>query len=125
MGTIATTTIRERDITIKSIEGSVSFQELKQWVSEFYSERVTRNTIWDFSGATIVDLRSQDIRRIFNFTRQYLPAGQRGKAALVVSSEFQFGLSTLYKTHHDLSDHNVEHRVFRRFQDALEWIEED
>ena len=123
MGSISTTLLAERNITIKTIEGVVSYKNVKEWVAEFYQDSVTRNTIWDFSGASIIDMRSQDMKRIFHFTRQFIPRGRKGKAALVVSSEHGFGLSKLYKTHHDLSDHEVEHQVFMKFQDALEWIE--
>ncbi|MBU1240562.1 hypothetical protein KKF84_21830 [Myxococcota bacterium] len=123
MGSISTTLFADRDITIKTIEGVVSFKNVQQWVREFYQESVTRNIIWDFTGASIIDLRSQDVKRIFHFTRQFIPDNSKGKAALVVASEHGLGLSKIYKTHHDLSAHNVEHRIFRKFQDALEWIE--
>ena len=124
MGSITTTLLRERHITIKTIEGPITLDDLKQWVKELYSEDVMRNTIWDFRKATIIEVKSKDMERIFKFTKNLIPTNRRGKTALVVSTDFAYGLSKLYKTHHDLSNLNVEHQVFKEMQQALEWIEE-
>ena len=123
MAPIETSTDYPNDLTIHIVKGDVSAEEIIQRIEEYNSGRVTLRVIWDFSDAIIKDSSNEKLRSVLAAAGQYSEVRKGGKAALVSTETFLFGLQRMYGILTELKNSPVEHRAFRNMEDAREWIE--
>jgi len=122
MAPIETSTDYPNDLTIHTVKGNVSSEEIVQRIKEHFTEKVTLRVIWDFSDAIIEDSSNEKLRSVLVTAGKYNEARKGGKAALVSSESLLFGLARMYGTLTEIKDSPVEHRAFRNMKDAKEWI---
>jgi len=123
MAPIETSTDYPNDLTIHTIKGEVSAEEIIQRIKECSTKKVTLCVIWDFSDAIIEDSSNEKLRSVLGAAAKYNELRNGGKAALVSSEKFLFGLARMYGTLSEIKESPVEHRAFRNMKDAREWIE--
>jgi hypothetical protein len=122
MAPIETSIDHPNDLTIHTVKGCVNAKEIIQRIEEYNSGKVTLRVIWDFSDAHIEDSSSEKLRSVLEAAGRYHEARKGGKAALVSTEIFLFGLERMYGILTELGDSPVEHRAFRNMEDAKEWI---
>jgi hypothetical protein len=123
MAPIETSIDYPNDLTIHTVKGDVSAEEVVQRIEEYHSGRVTLRVIWDFSEASIKDSSEEKLRSVLAVGGKYSEAQKGGKAALVSSKTFLFGLERMYEILTEVQSAPVEHRAFRSLKDAKEWID--
>ncbi len=106
------------------VEGELTLDEAIIAVRELYEDAsFTEPTrlLWDLRAAQVM-LSNTEIERFVNFIRINRTQG-RGRAAVVADDDLSFGLSRVYD---GLSyDIPVNVEVFRDFDDAINWLEEE
>jgi hypothetical protein len=122
MAPIETSIDYPNDLTIHTVKGSVNAEEIIQRMEEYGSGRITLRVIWNFSDASIEDSSSDKLRSVLAAAGKYNEARKGGKAALVSTEAFLFGLERMYGILAEVRDSPVEHRAFRNMEDAKEWI---
>ncbi|MBU1241412.1 hypothetical protein KKF84_07525 [Myxococcota bacterium] len=125
MGDIKTTRFPKKGITVRTVRGIVSSEEIEKWISVQYAKPATPHLIWDMRKASVEKIHSRNIKDIFDHTQQFAEKRLGGKTALIVGDEAARGLSKLYTTHHELNGSDNEHRIFGDLNNALKWISED
>ena len=110
------------DLTIHTVKGDVNAEEIIQRIEEYNSGKVTLRVIWDFSDAIIEDSSNEKLRSVLAAAGKYNEVRKGGKAALVSTKTFLFGLERMYGILTEIKDSPVEHRAFRNMEDAKEWI---
>ena len=122
MAPIETSIDHPNDLTIHTVKGDVNAEEIIQRIEEYNSGKVTLRVIWDFSDAHIEDSSSEKLRSVLEAAGRYHEARKGGKAALVSTEIFLFGLERMYGILTEIKESPVEHRPFRNMDDAKEWI---
>ena len=103
------------DLTMDAV-----FAELEQVYSkpDFQPDM---NVMWDLRGATITSMSSAEIQRLSDFVAGRWGPGGKSRAALVVSRDFEFGLTRMYEIFLE-SRMSVQVQVFRDLDEAMKWI---
>jgi len=122
MGKITKRVEPEKSLTIFTVSGEVSVEELAQAVDEFYKGSVTRKVLFDLTDSILDHLSSDDV---LNFSRapRYIPE-QRigGKTAVVAPSDLAFGLARMYEFSADPAEIPFVTKVFRTMEEARKWL---
>jgi hypothetical protein len=81
------------------------------------------NEILDFSGASNFSLSSEGIKKLAYMASMNDPPGVKTKLAIVVNKPIAYGLARMYQIYRSLlPSGSKEVRVFKNYQDCLEWI---
>lgn len=123
MGEIQTRVDRKRDLTVQTVSGNVSGDDLILAIREFFAGDKTSHTLWDFRDADLSSLSGETVRRVaaeaFRLTNQ-IPSG---KTAIVAHSDLVFGLGRMFEAFQEISRSSRSHQTFRSMGAALEWID--
>jgi hypothetical protein len=71
----------------------------------------------DFTQITVLEIGPEDVRQL----AQRNVFSPRSRRAFVVKDDLQFGLARMFEIHRDLSG-ETGIRVFRTFDEAMDWI---
>jgi len=124
MGDIKTTRFPKKGITVKTVRGPISTEEIHKWIVSQDQRPLTPHIVWDMRKANVERITSRHVKEIFNTSRP-IAEKRLGKTALIVGDEAAHGLTRLYTTHTDMSGIDNEHRIFGDLTKALEWMGED
>ena len=122
MATIKRTTQREASLTILAVKGVLTSQEIIGALAEFYEHDATPHLLWDFSEADLSGITSAHMEQIIAVSKSKAHIRPDGRTALVVQKDLSFGLSRMYETLADISQHPVAYRVFRDKDEAVAWL---
>lgn len=124
MARITSNIIPEKELSIFSIEGSASRDELLDIVSGIKPEQRTRHIIWDATAGTVETIGKDDLRSIASFLKAGHGMRAGGKTALVGPEDLDYGIGRMFQAYAILENLAVEYRLFRTLDDAMDWIEE-
>jgi hypothetical protein len=117
---------REAGLTVYTVQGTVSGEEIKNAVRDFYKHGpITRNVLWDLTQAVLTDLSAEDIRSISHVPRKSLELREGGKTAIIAPSDLAFGLGRMYQSSSPPEDLPFEIQVFRETEAAQQWLAEN
>lgn len=122
MAAFETQTRREDDLTVLTVRGQVTAAEILEGLEAFYAGTPTLNLLWDLQGADLSPLTSEDLQLIMNRAKQHAPRRAGGRTALVIGSDFAFGMSRMYEILSDVHGHPVAHATFRTLEEGLAWL---
>lgn len=77
-----------------------------------------RSAVWDFRDARF-DLSTGDIHEIARFILHHQPATPPSRVAFVTARDVDFGMARMFEAFRD--DPRTEFRVFRSYEDAVQW----
>jgi hypothetical protein len=81
-----------------TITGDISMDDVRRTLEETYAHsdfKAEADAMWDLTGAS-GDLATEDIRRLADFVGKLIGNTTKGKVALLVSSDFEFGMARMY-----------------------------
>jgi hypothetical protein len=122
MATIDTNIDSNRQLTIHTITGEVSPEEISNKIITYSESGPTDFVLWDFSKAELNNIKSNHIETFISLTKQYSSYRRGGKTALVFSSDLGFGLGREFDTYIDLAESNIPYVTFRNRELALKWL---
>ena len=125
MGEIETFLDKQKDITVHTVTGEITAEELILKIEEYYSGESTKSILWDFTEASLEKITPGQVREIAEFTKERSEIRRGGKTALVFGSDLGFGLGRMFDTFQEIGDSKVEHMAFRDKQKAMEWLNSD
>jgi len=123
MSEITKTVYEDRNLTILTVTGDVTPEQILDALGEFYGSGFTERLLWDFSGATAADFPSKGLEEILAFARNHAHLRTSGKTAIVVSGVLGFGMGRMYSILSEVKGHPIPHRVFRDMNEAITWLE--
>ena len=121
---IEESTDSKKHLSIQSISGVVTGDELVSAVTQFYSTNPTTNVLLDFRNADVTALSNDDIKKLLVLVEQHSSKRFKGKTAFVVKDDISFGLSRMYQNYAEMYELPIANRVFRDFQQAMDWLTE-
>ena len=81
------------------------------------------DVLWDLRDTKVSSMSSSDIEGVSDHVAKHWGTGGRSRAALVVSQDFEFGLSRMYQVYLE-SRISTQVRVFRNMAEAEAWLKE-
>ena len=115
----------ENDMTVFTVIGKVTANELVAAISDFYENYVTSNILWDLTKGDLSEIRSSDVELIANLSVKYAEKRSSGKTAIVGSDDLAFGLSRMYEITKELVKLPFETQAFRDIDKAFKWLLSD
>jgi hypothetical protein len=122
MASITSSSDPARTLTVLTVSGILTADEVIRALERFFESDVTRDLVWDFSGADLSAITRVGMERIIAVARAGARLRPDGRTALVVGEDLSFGLSRMYESLSEVRDHPIHHRVFRDKGEALAWL---
>ena len=115
----------ENDLTIFTVIGKVTVNELVAAISDFYENAVTSNVLWDLNKSDLSEIRPSDVEMIVNLSVKYAKKTFSGKSAIVGSDDLTYGLSRMYEIAAENAKLPFETQTFRDIDKAYKWLLSD
>lgn len=122
MGQIQTVIDKTKDLTIQTVTGEITAEEIINKIKEYYTGKTTSHILWDFSNASLGKISPEDIQKIVSLTKEFSHFRRDGKTAMVFSSQLGFGLGRMYDILHDVGKSKVTHKAFLDNESAMKWL---
>lgn len=113
---------RDRQLTKVNISGKVTVDQITSFLENYYTQDPTLLLLWDFSEADVSELSSEALRTILSVASKYIELRKKGKTALVLPSDYAFGMGRMYESFAEVYEHPAEHRAFRTAEEAMRWL---
>ena len=129
MGTITTSQDLDSALTIHTVEGEVTFDQILTKIREYNSGEVTLKTLWDFRACRVPELSTQELRAgiaslvaSLRDTYQDLPGRRR---AVVTNEQLDFGIVRMWDglVGAKNPESKAENRVFYDIDQARAWLD--
>jgi hypothetical protein len=123
MAEISFTVDLSRDLTLVTATGKISFQEIKDTISQYSKQKVTKNVLLNFIQANASEISIEEFKSIHYHSLGQFPNNQNRKIAVVVGNQLGFGISRMSETYGQITNPNNRYRTFYSTQEALNWLQ--
>lgn len=111
-----------QNLTLFTVSGDVSVEEMITEVENFFSSQPTKLAMWDLLDVRGDGFAPSDVDKIISVIGKYRAARKDGKTALVASSDYAYGLSRMHKAKAEMYKLDIDYYVTRNLDDALKWL---
>lgn len=122
MALIETVMSDQHDLTVHTVLGEVSGDEIIEKIKEGLDHKHSLFVIWDFSNALTIDLPMEKMYQILTIGKKLAQLRVSGKTAIVVPQDLGFGLGRMYEAYSEIEMFPTENRAFRTMDQAWEWL---
>jgi len=122
---ISTEINKKKNIRSHIVRGAIDISELTEYLKEIYNSPdfdPEMNVFWDLRKADFSYVSSEDVWSFKRYVGNNWGTEGKSKAALVVSHDFDYGMSRMYQNMMD-GETSSEIVVFRDIEKAKEWVE--
>lgn len=123
---ITTTIDKDAGIRTHYVKGILTFEELSDSLNQIYCSPEydpELNVLWDLRAADVSSFTTKEIEQLASLVASQWGSRGKGRAALVVSGDHEYGLSRMYEMmSHETTTGRI--MVFRELSMALEWLTE-
>ncbi len=113
------------DLTVHRVRGELQDDDLRRTGMRFYAQGVTLNVLWDFSGADLTKIPSEELIRIVDEVKTYAHSREGGRTALVLTADVNYGLGRMVEMASESMDMPFVFRSFRSLDQAAAWLRID
>jgi len=110
-------------LTTIRVRGAVRVEPLAEALLHLAHQGPTLHLLWDFTSADLSTLRERQLSQLVFVARQHAHHRRGGKTAMLVGSDFDFGMARMIATLSDQHEQMVEYRIFRCADTATAWLE--
>ena len=125
---IVTTVNDDRTLTLLTVIGEVSFDEMKEAIEGFWrSPELTLNVLWDYSRADMRNISRSKQETLVRLGRKFahrLAERSGGKAAIIAPRHLEFAMNRASETLSQMQGYPFEVRTFRTAEEATAWLAE-
>lgn len=114
---------KAQDLTVLTVAGKISANEIITVLEEFYRGEFTANLLWDCTEADLSQLTRAQLQEVLTSSKQHSRLRQEGKTALVMPDDLGYGIGRMYETLSEVTEHPISLAVFRSMEEAWEWLE--
>lgn len=113
------------EIFIIRATGTLSYTEIIA-VAEQYGPQITHNLLWDLTAANSIDISTPQVHTLpSKIVDQMVKRKPASKTAIVVGSDYNFGVCSMYASYADIEELPYTIMVFRSNDSALDWLNEE
>ena len=122
---VKTSADHDKQLTIHTVTGEPSFEEGMAAFKQFWEGKPTQNVLWDFRKASLTRLSSKETEAMIDYIRQHAEKRAGGKTAILVSKDFEYGMSRMIKTLTEFEDFPFKLEIFRSLEEASHWLDKE
>lgn len=122
MAEIVVSVVIENDLTVFTVTGKVTADEIIRVSHDQYLKEPTRLILWDFTDASSDAIDIPELERIAGEVKDFSEKGAKGKIALVRSVEMNIGLVKMFAAFAEIAGVPYEYRVFKNNETARAWL---
>jgi hypothetical protein len=115
----------DKQLTTHTVIGDIPFEEFMITLKQMWEVQTTTNVLWDFRKGGLTLTTSGNIEAIVNFVRDNAHKRSGGKTAIIALKDLDFGITRMLMTFAEMKDVSLEAEVFRSFDNAIEWLNEE
>jgi len=115
---------KPKNLTVFTVKGVLSFDNVMPMVKAFYDSEPTKNVIWDLTHTTEVQFTSEEVKKIATFEPRIKGKRELGKTVFVAQKDILFGLSRMFEIHSEIVNSPYPIMVFRSIEQAYKWLDE-
>ncbi|UCD65437.1 MAG: hypothetical protein JSW69_05270 [Deltaproteobacteria bacterium] len=97
-------------------------EEIIKKVEEYYIKHPTKLVLWVMEHAVTSGISSEEIEKIILTAKKNSGGRKEGKTAIVGPKDIEYGLGRMYQAYADIESLPYEYRIFRKLEDAKEWL---
>ncbi len=112
----------ENNLTIYTVTGEVTVQDIIQKVKAFYAGEPTKLVLWDLKEADLSKIPSEDIIQIIYVIKKLSTSRKGEKTAMVFSSKFGYGLGRMFTAFSEMEATGIEYGSFHSVEEAKQWL---
>lgn len=113
---------REKDLTVFTVTGALTADEIIECALEYYEKQPTKLVLWDASFGSVHNITSGEFRRIARAMKRLTSMRAGGKTAFVGEYDVDFGMGRMYETYSEIEQLPVVYRTFRSRDEAERWL---
>ncbi len=122
MADIQVSVVPENDLTVFTVTGEVTADEIIRTSHDQYLKQQTSLTLWDFTDASSDAIDTGELERIAGEVKDFSENGAKGKIALVRSNDENIGLVKMFTAFAQIVGVPFEYRVFKNNESARAWL---
>ena len=107
------------EIVIITFNNKPDLQDIKSAVDTIKENYSDNKRLWDLTNSK-VDFSREQIMELAEYSKSNLP--QSIRAAIVANDDLGFGISREYEVYREEADEPLETRVFRKYDEAFNWL---
>ncbi len=112
----------ENALTIFTVEGSLTADEIFHYSSEYYGRKPTRLVLWDVSRGSVGGIRYEEFQLLACRLKNCLCKREGGKTAFIGKFDLDFALGRMYEHYAEFEHLPVRYCTFRSADQAKEWL---
>ena len=114
----------EKQLTTHTVIGEISYEEIMTAVKQLWEGQKTKHVLWDARNGTVANVSYNELASIADFVKLQSKQQQfGGKTALIAPQDIDYAMSRTYGTFAELKQFLHEVKVFRSYEEAMEWFE--
>jgi hypothetical protein len=125
VASIKRSNIKDESLTILTVSGVVTCEDVIHALEDFYENDVTQNLLWEYIDADVSKITEKCMMQIIEIAKSYAHLRKKGRTAIVGRSDLTFGLSRMYEMLSEVNEHPIPHRPFRNIDEATTWLKTD
>lgn len=112
----------KKELTVLTVKGELTASKMIQAIEEFYKTGPTKYALWDLLKAEGTSFTTHDIENIISVILRYENQRKNGKTVLVVSRDYEYGMSRIHIAKAELRHLSIKYHVTRSLEEAMEWL---
>ena len=122
MAKITKTYESDIDLTVFSVVGTATFEEIWEQTRTFLGGKPSKLVLWDFTSGTVGSISSNESSKIAELGLILSSKIIGGKAALLAPKDIDFGVSRMFQAFSEIKKFPLEVGVFRDLSAARNWL---
>jgi glutathionyl-hydroquinone reductase len=122
MGNIRIDIESSAELTVYTVFGEVSAEEIVNVINEFYEGNVTMNVLWDLTESDVSNISPSKIRCIVKIPSKFAKMRTGGKTAIVSPEDFTLEMSRIFELLREYDDLSFKTCSFRTKEEAYQWL---
>ena len=121
---IKTSYKKEFNARLHVVTGQVEVEDFIGELGKVYSSEdmpVQANVVWDLSGADLSKITGDQVRQLATFVKNAWKGKTDLKAAFIVNSSLNFGMTRMYEQRLNLFDED-HFKIFKSHDEAWDWL---
>ena len=122
MATIETIVDSQNDLSVFTVNGKLTADEIIERVEEYYITHPTKLVLWIMGDVDLSAITREGIERIIQTAKKNTGKRKEGKTAIVGSKDIEYGLARMYEAYTGFENLPYEYKIFKDVDEAKEWL---
>jgi len=122
MAIIETIVDSQGDLSVFTVNGELTADEIIERVEEYYTKHPTKLVLWIMGDVDLSAITREGIERIIQTAKKNTGKRKEGKTAIVGSKDIEYGLARMYEAYTGLENLPYEYKIFKNVDEAKEWL---